>query len=211
MINIEQPQKLNNSEIKSLQTIPNDLPHLSRKSSFCTSTINLPYANVKNISFFFFLTESMYFSFNYLIDRLTFIITYILFNLGGFVEATVVSGLIVLAVDLFFCLSRDFQEAIGIVLGPYYSKGDAKNYYFFNLILIFWNGIFLLTCALSAFFLEDFFGYMGVESHLVNIGSRVTKQYMLFACSFLCISNYIKGIYPIWIFLCLLFLIIRNH
>jgi hypothetical protein len=156
--------------------------------------LDLPYSKVSDISFTYFLSETLYFSINYFMDRLTFIITYILFRIGGFTKATVISGLIVLAVDLLFCFARDFQEAIGIVLGPFYSKGDAQQYYFFLMILIFWNIVFFLICLPSIYYLQAFFTFLGANPKLVELSSYVTRMYILSACSFLCISNFIKGL-----------------
>lgn len=154
----------------------------------------LPYEDVREISFCFFLKETIFFSINYLMDRFTFIFIYILYRFGNFEEATAVSGLIVLAVDLFFCFSRDFQEAIGIILGPYYSKGNSKKYYFFLVIIMFWNFVFFILCIPAIWFLPKFFAIIGAEEKLVDISTTVTREFMIFACPFLSISNFIKGI-----------------
>lgn len=126
-------------------------------------------------------------------DRITFIATFVLFRLGGFSREMAVLGLAMLAIDLFFCVSRDFQEAVGIVLGPYYSKGDAKNYYFYLTILIFWNIVFFLACVPFAFVQKQFFGLLGVSPDLLAPAVSATQQYMLVACMFLSASNFIKG------------------
>ena len=153
----------------------------------------LPYANVTNILCWFFLKETIYFSANYVMDRVTFFLTFVLFRVGGFAEGMAVLGLVILAIDLFFCLSRDFQEAVGIVLGPYYSKGDSKRYYFYLVILIFWNVVFFLACLPFAFFQREFFTLLGVHSDILGPATAATKQYMLAACAFLSASNFIKG------------------
>jgi hypothetical protein len=167
-------------------------PEISKSDIDITN--QLPYENVTDISFLFFLKETIYFSINYLMDRFTFIIIYIMYRFGNYEHATAVSGLIVLAVDLFFCFSRDFQEAIGIVLGPYYSKRNSKKYYFFLSILIFWNLVFFLICLPAIWFLPKFFELVGAEEDLVSTSSKVTRDFMLLACPFLSISNFIKGI-----------------
>ena len=154
---------------------------------------DLPYAQVTDVSFWFFVKESFLFSVNYLMDRMTFMITFVLFRLGGFTQGIAVLGLVIVAVDLFFCISRDFQEAVGIVLGPYYSKGDSKNYYFYLLILIFWNVAFFLACLPFVFFQAQFFGLLGVNPGLIGQTVAATQGYMLSACAFLSASNFVKG------------------
>ena len=154
---------------------------------------DLPYARVRSISCWFFLKETAFFSANYVMDRMTFIITFILFRVGGFTQAIAILGLVILAIDLFFCLSRDFQETVGIVLGPYYSKGDSKNYYKYLVVLVFWNAVFFAVCLPFAFFQKEFYSLLGVNSGILGPATAATKQYMLSACAFLSTSNFIKG------------------
>lgn len=154
---------------------------------------DLPYAYVKSISLWFWLKETIFFSINYIMDRVTFILTFVFFRLGGFIQGMAILGLVFLAIDLFFCISRDFQEAVGIVLGPYYSKGDSKNYYFFLMILIFWNTLFFLACLPSVFFQRQFFLVLGVDSDILDQTVWATQLYMLTTCGLLSASNFIKG------------------
>ena len=154
---------------------------------------DLPYAKVTSISFWFWLKEIVFFSINYVMDRITFILTFVFFRLGGFIQDMAILGLVVLAIDLFFCFCRDFQEAVGIVLGPYYSKGDSKNYYFFLTILIFWNFVFFLICLPFVFFQRQFFVFFGIDSDMLDKTVWATQLYMLTACGLLSISNFMKG------------------
>ena len=146
-----------------------------------------------SISFWFWLRETVFFSINYLMDRVTFILTFVFFRLGGFSRDMAILGLVVLAIDLFFCFSRDFQEAVVIVLGPYYSKGDSKKYYFFLVILAFWNLVFFLLCFPFIFFQRHFFAFLGVEPGMLDRTVWATQHYMLTACGLLSVSNFVKG------------------
>ena len=155
--------------------------------------LDLPYAHIKSISCWFWLKETVFFSINYIMDRMTFILTFVMFRLSGYIEGMAILGLVVLAIDLFFCASRDFQEAVGIVLGPYYSKGDSKKYYFFLAILVFWNLVFFLACVPFIFFQRQFFTLLGVHPDMIGQTVSATQQYMLTACGLFSISNFIKG------------------
>ena len=141
--------------------------------------LNLKYSRLDEISFCFFVVEFLTFSGNYVIEVMTLLYCYFLYNMVGDSLSVEITGFIFQYICLFSFLSYDFQETVGIILGPYYGKLDAKNYCLYKYRLIFLNVLFWLVSCISIAFIGPFYRSINLDQTKLEIYT-VSSYWMFF-------------------------------
>ena len=163
--------------------------HETHENEKTKNGVLLRYSKIEDISFCFYCLESVSYVGNYLVERVPFLITYILYNLAGDSYSTEVTGFVFQYVTILSSLSHDFQEPIGIILGPYYSKKDAPNYtrFFYRLLsmqIVVWLLSMCFVLCIGGFYrsinvleskIEDYTYYSYWMFFLLNTTSTVVS------------------------------------
>ena len=132
-------------------------------------SLDLKYSKLEQISFCFFGVESLTFIGNYVIETIAVLYCYFLYNMVSDSLSVEVNGIIYHYLCLFSFLSYDFQEPVGIILGPYYSKLDAKNYKRYKYRLIFLFVLFWLFSCILIYFVGHFYRLINVDEEKLGL------------------------------------------
>lgn len=155
----------------------------------------LEYDNLRSISFTYFLKESSLFSFNYLMERSTSLISVLFFRYTEQTELTEIIGYSIIILFSFSCFYMDHQESIGIILGPFYSKRDEFNYYLNLYRMVILNLFyFLITGVPVMFYLKNILNFMSVDEQIFNNMFDCSFYLFLISSPLLMIVNFLKGI-----------------
>ena len=140
---------------------------------------NLKYSKLEQISFWFFGVESLTFIGNYIIESIALLYCYFLYNMVSDSLSVEVNGIIYHYISMFSFLSYDFQESVGIILGPYYSKLDANNYTRYKYRLIFLFVLFWIISCIFIYFIGHFYRFINVDQDKLGLYT-VYSYYMFF-------------------------------
>ena len=154
---------------------------------------NLRYSKIEKISLRFFVQESFSFASNFYIEKIPFLLGFLLFNLNKDIYSTEMFGFIYQYTTLFGSLMYDFQEPIGIILGPYYSKGDHLHYKLFKWRLCMINFFFFILCALLCFAYRPLYKMINLEEDKLDEFSKysIIMYFTIYLTS--SIQNFLKG------------------
>ena len=165
-------------------------------SSESTQPISvLKYAKIQHISFGLFVKESASFIGNFYIERIPYLVCFALFNLQNDKFSTEVAGFSFHYTVTLAFLMYDFQEPIGIILGPYYSKLDAYHYKLYKFSLICLNLLLFILCSLMMIFCKPFYRLLNVDPKKLDIYTYYS--YLMFFGNFatMVLPNFQKGKY----------------
>ena len=154
----------------------------------------LRYPKLSNISFATFLKESFFCGVNSYFEMLCFIFISVSYRLSSLSRYTTEIGIGVLLIKTLFCVVNKTNGSIGIVLGPFYSRQDFKNYQMYKnicccitLVLFFVNyGLFF--CLFGV--IDRFSSF----SELIVKTAYFLKIYGTFVVPVTVLSNYLLGI-----------------
>ena len=154
---------------------------------------NLKFENVTEITYLLFLRESSYFIINYLFFRIPAVTFYGFFRVVGDEKLIGLVAFPLLTMDLFYSGIRDFQETIGIICGPFLSKGDNYNYRLNRNRLIFLNTLLYCMSMMSALFLYPMYRLMGVKDESIDQIVTFSMLYIFIYGPLMTITNFLKG------------------
>lgn len=168
--------------------------YYSDSSVLPDKTKELKYTSIKEISFWFYLVEILTFSINYIFDRFTIIFAFIMYNLNGDELSVEIIGFAFTWGYFYFLFTRDFQEPIGIICGPYYSKNDFKNYKIFKFRLIFFNILLIiLNFLIFLVTVKPLFKLIQIEEENIDMYASETMYFCIFYFMFESFTNFIRG------------------
>ena len=165
-------------------------PLLSKKES----RDHLKFGQVKAIPFSMFLKESSLFAINYVADNTTVPITFMFFNITNSPKNIAILGFCFTFYFRLMCLSFNFQEPISIILGPYYSQKDTRNYNLNFWRLVFLNIImFLLNSTISDVIIKPLYIGMNLEERFVEEYTMFTIYFIIFIGPIYTLTNFCRG------------------
>ena len=155
---------------------------------------HLKFGEVKDISYCMFLKESSSFAINFLADQVTIIIAYILYNISNEPQNIASTGFCFGFFMRFMRFGLDFQEPITIIMGPYYSKKDMRNYNISFWRLVFLNIVmFLVNIIVCALIIKPFYQLINLEEKFVDPYTMYTIYFMVFFGPIYSITNFCRG------------------
>lgn len=155
---------------------------------------HLKFAGLTDISICFFLKESFYFSINYFFLLIPILFSYFLYNMKDDQISIEIIGASYVLCECVFCLTIDFQEALGIVLGPIFSSGEYRKYsdYLWKMFLLFC--IIMLLFMTSILYIPYLFRFIQVDESIWPDCKDFSTWYILYVIPLYSISNFTKGL-----------------
>ena len=154
----------------------------------------LKYKNLINISFWFFLVESLSFTINYIFDRVSIIFSFAMFNLNRDQKSPEIIGFAYTWSGFYFMVTRDFQEPIGIICGAFYSKGDFYQYTLSKYRLLISNVVLIcLNFAVFVITLPWLFKLIHISPQNMDLYIRETIYLAFFYVCCESATNFIRG------------------
>lgn len=154
---------------------------------------SLHFDSVTNISFYFFLSESIYYILTYLTHRL---VTLTVHSFYGLYNQSDLIGKVSYAfytMNIFSSGIRNFQKPISIICGPLYSNGKFYDYRVQRNKLVIMNIIFCLLFCLLLPFLDQLFALLGViDQNRIDI-VKISQLYILIYTPSMCLVKFLKG------------------
>ena len=170
------------------------LQMLDRESETNHRDRNLKYDSFQKLTFKMFMRETLTFSLNYFIDFSAMFVSFIMFNLTSDEKSQEIVGFIFTWSAFFFRFTEDFEEPIGIVCGPFYSKGDIFKYTAYKNRLIFFQFVLFGICLLLfAPFVRNFFVFINVETCNLDLYTYHSYCFFGFIQTTYTIINFVRG------------------
>ena len=170
------------------------LSHLSRDQNISTQKPDgLRFSDVEVVSYFMFLKESSQFILNYLFSIIPAVLFYSFFRMIGHEKMIGVITFPLLTMDLFSSGFRDFQEAIGIICGPFISKKDYYHYRINRNRLIFLNCLLYGIFMFIPLFFVPMYKLLGIKGDLIDVIIDFSYFYVYLYGPLMTISNFLKG------------------
>lgn len=153
----------------------------------------LKFKDIDKISFCFFLTESWSFTISYLMDRIPIFISYLMYSFVNQTQHTNAIGFFLTYVMTVLALSSDFQEPIGIVLGPLYSKKKYYAYKIDSFRLLFTNLLFFVLNLPVCFLYGWLYRSLKLDEKFNPLYTEYSIATTLIVIPLLMIANFLKG------------------
>ena len=195
-LNLSQQEKTENFNLTfdQLEHEPNqELIPLRKEDHLGEAAQYMKYFPIEEISFWFFWKESLSYIGNYFIERIPFLVSYIFFNLKKDTLSTDIAGFECMYLLIFCALMYDFQEAVAIVLGPYYSQGDVYNYKLAKYRLILLNFVGFLISAAVVMCCKPIYRFLNVEPDMLDTYSNYGYIFFIFIFAGFAVQNFQKG------------------
>ena len=155
----------------------------------------LKFKDIDKISFCFFLTESWSFTISYLMDRIPIFIAYVMYSFINETQHTNAIGFFLTYVMTLLALSSDFQEPIGIVLGPLYSKKKYYAYKVDSFRLLFTNLLFFVLNLPVCFLYEWLYRILKLDEKFIPLYTEYSIATTLIVIPLLMTANFLKGFF----------------
>ena len=157
------------------------------------SKVKLKFESLTDISFWFFVTESVYYILTYLTHKLVTVSVHVLFGLYGQSWLIGRVSYAYYTMNLFSSGIRSFQKPISVICGPLYSKRDFYAYRVQRNKLFIMNTVYYLAFACLIFALEPLYTALNVDrDNLADIVS-ISRLYILCFCPTMFITKFLKG------------------
>ena len=181
--------KSQQSEVTTEPLLPSPRPDKPTED-----TRALEFSSLQDIKFWYFCKQVGLFSINYFFLMIPILLSYVLFNFRDDQQSIAIIGACYITCELLFSFSIDFQEALGIVLGPIYSAEDYRKYSdsMWQMLLIC---VLLTAVAAPAIYaLPSLFGLMGVDESIRADCLDFAGWYVLAVVPVYTLSNFSKGL-----------------
>ena len=166
---------------------------VSHKEASAETPTKLKFANASEVTYWMFSKESSYFLINFLFNQIPSILFYAFFRMVSQEKMIGIVTFPLLTMSLCSSGIRDFQEAIGIMCGPFISKKDYYNYRVSRNRLIFLNCLLYGIFMLVSLFLAPMYRLMGVEEKLMNDIVTFSLFFIFLYGPLLIAANFLKG------------------
>lgn len=183
------------------------------------SAKKLSYHSLKDISFLFFLKESFLFSINFIVDRAPLLVAFLCARYVRNSDLIEVIGSGYMVMFYLTSYSVNHQETIGIILGPFYSNGDKRNYYLYLYRIIFMSIlIFALNIGSILIFRNQILTFFSVNDEIFDRISDFIFWQLIFIAPAMTIMNLMRGLSSVhqlqkyyfyinmWSFFCIVFI-----
>ena len=157
-------------------------------------SLSLEFTNMKKLTFVYFLKQISLFSANYFFLLIPVLTSYMFYNFQGDPETVEVIGACYITTEFFFSLSIDFQEGLGIVLGPLFSAGQYTQYSRSLWKMAFLCFVITALCSPLVLLTPYLFELLGVDSSIQKSCFEFCVWYTCFVIPTYTLSNFSKGL-----------------
>ena len=192
---------MRNSEVKDYSEQNSQDEEIENK--LCSNLLNkdeekdklyLEFEQLSKLTFWYFTKQVCLFSVNYFFLIVPVLASYLFFNLHNDSHSVEVIGACYIISEFFFSFSIDFQEALGIVLGPLYSARNFEKYsrylWKMTLICMFLTLVCFPLLCVSPYLLD----FLKVDESIKAACVDFCKWYALLVVPVYTLANFSKGL-----------------
>ena len=150
-----------------------------------------PLAN--DISYLHFLSQTSRFLSSGLFDVLPQALGLMFLNFSGKENLVPILGFVISSFYFFFGLAFNYSDAVNIVAGPFYSKGDFKLFSTKACQVVLMNFIFISISYVGLYFNRQIFSFLGLEDPYLLEISRYFVFYGLLIPPVYTVCNLLRG------------------